>query len=427
MQFQHNAASELKVRKITTVRIAMIVPQNTMSNMTVQSSPAGGLQSAAVGSPKAMKVLLVGNYEFDGSTSMKIWANALLRELLQLGIDAKLIAPKPILGRIKPSSSGIGKWLGYCDRFLFFPRALRAAASEADIVHICDHGSAMYALRLNGIPVIVTCHDMYSVLGALGKMPDCPVSPLGPLLQSWICRGLRRATSIACVSSATLADVRRLLGKDESLRLVLNALNYSFRQLSPAEAEQRLEGIPGLKEPFVLHVGSNMVRKNREGALRIFARASEGIDLRLVLAGQALTPELLRLADKLRIRSRITSIVGPSIQIIEALYNRAVALIFPSRFEGFGWPPIEAQACGCPVVASNIPSFLEVVGKSAALHPVEDEIGMADSIRRLATDPEYRQELRRRGLENVRSRFQTARMMDDYVSLYQELACQSER
>lgn len=407
--------------------MALIIPQPTMSNPTVHRSPAGGLQSAAVASPNTLKVLLVGNYEFDGSTSMKIWANALLRELLQLGIDARLIAPKPILGRIKPSSSGIGKWLGYFDRFLLFPRALRAAASGADIVHICEHGSAMYALRLNGIPVIVTCHDMYSVLGALGKMPDCPVSPLGPVLQSWICRGLRRATSIACVSSATLADARRLLGKDGSLRLVLNALNYPFRQLSPDEAEQRLGRIPGLKEPFVLHVGSNMARKNREGVLRVFARASEGTDLRLVLAGQALTPELFRLADELQIRGQITSIEKPGIEIIEALYNRAVALIFPSRFEGFGWPPIEAQACGCPVVASNIPPFLEAVGKSAALHPVEDEMGMADSIRRLAKDSEYRQEMRRRGLENVQSRFQTARMMDDYLSLYRELAFQDKR
>lgn len=358
---------------------------------------------------------------------MKIWANALLRELLQLGIDAKLIVPKPILGRIRPSSSGFGKWLGYCDRFLLFPHALRAAASKADIVHICDHGSAMYTLRLKGIPVIVTCHDMHAVLGALGKIPDCPVSPLGPLLQSWICRGLRRAACIACVSSATLADARHLLGKDGSLCLVLNALNYPFRQLTSAESEQRLEGIPGLDKQYVLHVGSSLTRKNREGVMRVFARASEGIDLRLVLAGQALTPDLVRLAEELRIRDRIVSVVRPGIEVIEALYNRALALIFPSRYEGFGWPSIEAQACGCPVVASNIPPFLEAVGNSAALHPVEDEIGMADSIRRLATDPEYRQELRRRGLENVRSRFQTARMMNDYVSLYQELACQNER
>lgn len=373
-----------------------------------------------------MKVLLVGNYEFDGSTSMKIWSKALLRELLELGIDAKLIAPKPILGRIKPSSSGFGKWLGYCDRFLLFPRALRAAASEADIVHICDHGSAMYALRLKKTPVLVTCHDMYAVLGALGEIPDCPVSPLGPLLQSWICRGLRRTASIACVSSATLADARRLLGKDESLHLVLNALNYPFRQLSPAEIEKRLEGITGLDRPFILHVGSSLKRKNRDGVMRVFAQASKGIDLRLVFAGQALTPDLIRLADELQIRGHTSTVVRPGIEVIEALYNRALAFIFPSRYEGFGWPSIEAQACGCPVVASNIPPLLEILGESAAMHSVEDESGMAASIRRLATDADYRRELRGRGLENVRSRFQTSRMMNDYLSLYRELACRRQ-
>lgn len=374
-----------------------------------------------------MKVLLVGNYEFDGSTSMKIWADTLRRELLQLGIDANLVAPKPILGRMKPSSSGFGKWLGYCDRFFFFPQALRAAASHADVVHICDHGNAMYSLRLKGIPVVVTCHDMHAVLGAHGEVPDCPASPLGRLLQSWICRGLRRAACVACVSNATLADAQRLLRKQTNLRVVLNALNYPFRQLSHTETERRLEGISGLDRPFVLHVGSNLTRKNREGVMKVFALASEGIDLRLLFVGQALTPELLRLADELQIRNQIISIVRPDVEVIEALYNRAVALIFPSRYEGFGWPPIEAQACGCPVVASNIPPLLEAVGQSALLHSLGDERGMAASIRRLATDPDYCQEMRRRGLENVRSRFQTLRMMEEYVSLYQELACRSER
>lgn len=422
-----NVDSELKVRRTTVGRINSIVRQNTTCNTAMLSSAAGSVQAAAIASPNAMKVLLVGNYEFDGSTSMKLWANMLHRELLQLGIDAKLIAPKPMLGRLNPSSSGFGKWLGYFDRFLFFPQALRAAASQADVVHVCDHGSAMYALRLKQIPVVVTCHDMHAVLGAFGEVPDCPASPLGRLLQSWICRGLRRAACVACVSNATLSDAQRLLKKQTNLRVVMNALNYPFRQLPTAETERRLEGIPGLDKPFVLHVGSNLTRKNREGVLRAFALASEGTDLRLVFAGQALTPNLLRLADELQIRGLITSVVKPEIEVIEALYNRALALIFPSRYEGFGWPPIEAQACGCPVVASNIPPLLETVGQSALLYPVGDERGMAASIRRLATDPYYCQEVRQRGLENVRSRFQTLRMMKEYMSLYQELACRSAR
>lgn len=161
--------------------------------------------------------------------------------------------------------------------------------------------------------------------------------------------------------------------------------------------------------------------------MKVFALASQELDLRLLFVGQALTPELLHLADELQIRQKIVSIVRPDVEVIEALYNRAVALIFPSRFEGFGWPPIEAQACGCPVVGSDIAPLLETVGQSALLHSVGDERGMAASIRRLATDPDYCEEMRRRGLENVRSRFQTLRMMKEYISLYQELACQSER
>jgi glycosyltransferase involved in cell wall biosynthesis len=85
-------------------------------------------------------------------------------------------------------------------------------------------------------------------------------------------------------------------------------------------------------------------------------------------------------------------------------------------------PPIEAQACGCPVVASEIPPFEETLGQSAVLKPVGDEAGLADAIRRLASDQEFREQLRRSGFENVHAKFQTSRMIGEYVSLYRELA-----
>ena len=78
----------------------------------------------------------------------------------------------------------------------------------------------------------------------------------------------------------------------------------------------------------------------------------------------------------------MVQVVKPDVTVIEALYNRACALLFPSRFEGFGWPPIEAQACGCPVVASDIPPIAEVLRNTAALHRIDDETGMAESILR---------------------------------------------
>jgi len=372
-----------------------------------------------------MKVLLVGNYEFDGSTSMKIWADTLFRELRQLGVDVSLIAPKPVFGRLKQSKDGLGKWFGYLDRFLLFPRELRKAAAKVDIVHVCDHGGAMYSMAVKDKPVVVTCHDMLAVRGASGEVPDCPASTFGRLLQGWICKGLRRASRVACVSQATYMDARRILKADRNLCVILDALNYPFRPLAACETGRRLAGVPGIQGPFILHVGSNLTRKNREAVLRIFAKAAEKTDLQLVFAGQALSQNLIGLANELRVHDRIVQVVKPDVEIIEALYNRALALLFPSRYEGFGWPPIEAQACGCPVVSSDIPPLAEVLGQSAVIRPLEDEAGMAESIVRLATDEEYRDRLRQRGFENIRARFQTSRMMDQYVRLYRELVCQS--
>jgi glycosyltransferase involved in cell wall biosynthesis len=372
-----------------------------------------------------MKVLLVGNYPFDGSTSMHIWSQALLRELRQLHIDVELTSPRPRFGKITPSVHGVGKWLGYIDRFVIFPRALRTAAAQADIVHLCDHGAAMYAPMIKGKPVVVTCHDMIAVRGARGELPELRSSAFGQILQRWICHGLKHATRLACVSRATFDDVRRILKEDENLCVILNGLNYPFQPLARDEVERRLAGLASIQAPFVLHLGSNAAYKNREGVLRTFAKAAAETDLQLVIAGEALDQRLSRLARVLQIENRIVQVVKPDVTLIEALYNRAVCLLFPSRYEGFGWPPIEAQACGCPVVASDIPSLAEVLGQSAILQPVEDEAGMADAIRRLTSDREFREQLRQTGFGNVGARFQTARMIGEYVSLYGELASRS--
>ena len=374
-----------------------------------------------------MKILLVGNYEFDGSISMQIWANALERELRDMKVDVLLISPRPVLGRLKPSSVGVGKWLGYIDRYLLFPRKLRAIAASADIVHMCDNASAVYCAMLKGKATVVTCNDMIAARGALGELPDVPVSPFGRYLQRWVCSGLKCATRVACISQSTFDDASRILGRRDHLRVILDALNYPFQPLTAGEADRRLAGSGINGTPFLLHVGGNQARKNRDGILRIFAIIASQMDLQLIFAGAALTDELIKLAKELSVFDRIVQVVRPDVKVIEALYNRAMALIFPSRYEGFGWPPIEAQACGCPVIASDIPPLKEVIGQSGLLHSLDDEQGMATSIQRLAADSSLRDELQRRGFDNVKSRFGTARMMEQYVSLYHEAARHNER
>jgi len=371
-----------------------------------------------------MKILLVGNYEFDGSMSMQIWAKALLRELRGRGMDVELISPAPVFGRIRRSAHGVGKWLGYIDRFVLFPRRLRTVAAGVDVVHLCDHGSAPYTSAVKGTPVIVTCNDMLAIRGARGEIAEMRASLFGRLLQRWIRKGLGRAGRVVCISQATFNDARRILGSDRNLCVVLDGLNYPFQPIPESEAELRMADLHDIGKPFILHVGSSHARKNRDGVLRVFAQAAKRADLQLVFAGEELSSGLIDLAHELQVFDRIVQVVKPEVRVLEALYNRAVALLFPSRYEGFGWPPIEAQACGCPVVASDIPPIAEVLGESGVVKPLSDEAGMAESIVRIASDQEFREQLRRRGLENVQNRFQTSRMMDEYVSIYRELACQ---
>jgi Glycosyltransferase len=165
-------------------------------------------------------------------------------------------------------------------------------------------------------------------------------------------RGLESASGIACVSRATLRDAERLVRRKNArpkLEVITLGLSYPYRVLSPAEMSERLDKFPQLKQaeiPFVLHVGSNLRRKNREGVLRIFARCRDQWNGLLVFAGDPLSSSLRSLGEELRISDRIVEIANADSGTLEALYNRATALLFPSTFEGFGWPIAEAPPAG---------------------------------------------------------------------------------
>jgi glycosyltransferase involved in cell wall biosynthesis len=163
------------------------------------------------------------------------------------------------------------------------------------------------------------------------------------------------------------------------------------------------------------------VRKNRLGVIRAFALASREADLQLVFAGQPLSAELQELVRAEGVADRVSVMVKPGNEVLEALYNLALALFFPSRYEGFGWPLIEAQACGCPVICSRCAPFAEVVGSSAISRDVDDERGFAEEIVRLARDPGEREAWSAAGLRNA-VRFDPKQMIAQYVDVYGELA-----
>ncbi|MDQ6655900.1 MAG: glycosyltransferase family 1 protein, partial [Verrucomicrobiota bacterium] len=127
-------------------------------------------------------ILLIGNYPPDRQQSMLRFGSMMLEGLAAAGVRAELIQPLPLLGKFGAAGAFVAKWLAYADKFIFFPRRLQARLRRSPapaLVHICDHSNAMYTEQVRGIPVVVTCHDLLAVRGALGDETDTPASRTG--------------------------------------------------------------------------------------------------------------------------------------------------------------------------------------------------------------------------------------------------------
>ena len=139
-----------------------------------------------------MKVLLIGNLPMDGQTSMLLFQAVIERELARLGCDVRLVTAEPLALRL-PYPQRLRKWVGYIDKFVFFPLTLWRHVRWADVVHVTDHSNAMYVPRVVGKPNIVTCHDVIAIQAALGMVEGWQVGRSGRLFQRLISQGLQRA------------------------------------------------------------------------------------------------------------------------------------------------------------------------------------------------------------------------------------------
>jgi glycosyltransferase involved in cell wall biosynthesis len=368
-----------------------------------------------------MKVLLVGNYVNDEQESMQRFANLLQTGLREAGHQVRLLRPTPFMGRIKPAAKGFGKWLGYVDKFVIFPRELKVAAKWADIIHICDHSNAFYVKYCSSRPHTVTCHDLLAISSALKELPEYRTSWTGRHLQRLILSGLKKARHVICVSKATRAELIRLAGLPEhKVSLIYNGLDYSYTPLLGSDGEIST-GDPETSRPFLLHVGGNQWYKNRLGVLKIFAHLQGMISssqMNLIMVGKPWTHEMREFVSLNALHDRVIELTNITNEDLQALYSKATALLFPSLREGFGWPIIEAQACGCPVFTSDRVPMTEVGGDAAIYLDPTDPPGAATVI---ANSLNRFPQLRQAGLENVK-RFSPAVMISSYSHLYQQLA-----
>ena len=203
------------------------------------------------------------------------------------------------------------------------------------------------------------------------------------------------ADQIACVSEATEKDLHTVIPATKGRTTIIhNGFNSTFENLPHSVVESKLSGlrIPD-KGPILLHVGGNAWYKNRIGALKIlhvYMMQHSNPNAHLVLVGPDLDEDQTAYAEKHKLMPHIQT-TGPLEHTqLEALYCKAKALLFPSRYEGFGWPPLEAQKCGCPIVTSKNGSLEEVVGKSAPTAEWDDTPSHVKALNRILEDPVYR-------------------------------------
>jgi glycosyltransferase involved in cell wall biosynthesis len=366
-----------------------------------------------------MKVLLLANYLNDRQESMQRFAALMERGLTQAGHEVRILRPPAYVGKLYSSAEGFGKWLGYVDKFGLFPPLLRSAVKEADVVHICDHSNSFYTKHIGSVPHIVTCHDLLAIRSALGEIPQKQTAWTGRQLQRLIVKGLAEAQHIVCVSEATRKDLLRVINIPENrVSRTYNSLNYPYSRMEAEKAAFRIRQL-GVdpNQPFLLHVGGNQWYKNRLGVLRIFSiltKLMAGRSLRLVMVGKAWTSEMRRFILEYGLSDATLEVTGVAEEDLRALYSTASMMIFPSFQEGFGWPIIEAQACGCLVATSNRSPMNEVGGNAAIYIDPDNPESAAAAVQRALERTACMREL---SLANA-ARFKSSAMIDSYLSLY---------
>jgi glycosyltransferase involved in cell wall biosynthesis len=166
--------------------------------------------------------------------------------------------------------------------------------------------------------------------------------------------------------------------------------------------------------PFIHHHGGATWYKNREAVIEVFLKCrARQPNLSLVLSGGHLSDQQKTLLQANDALGAVVECGAVTREVLEALYGSAAVFLFPSWCEGFGWPPVEAQACGCPVVASNAGSLAEVLQDSAVLFQPDDTEGMSEAVITVIKSPEKSQQLAEKGLKNA-ARFNFERMQTDY-------------
>jgi glycosyltransferase involved in cell wall biosynthesis len=315
---------------------------------------------------------------------------------------------------------GLRRIDSYVTRFLRYP--LAASRRRADVYHVVDHGYGHVAALLPRERVVMSCHDLMLMRAAEG---DAGFRPGRASLARfrWSTSYLRRAARVVTPSETTKRDVVRLRGvSPDRISVVPYGVDGRFRPMSADERAALRAKLVGPHRHALLHVSTGDPYKNVPGTLRVLAELrARGGDVALVRVGKPLTAAERDVARALRIEDAIIDAGRVTDERLVEIYNACDVLLFPSFYEGYGWPPLEAMACGTPVVASDCPSLVEIADGAALLAPARDVAALARAVQSLLDSDELAADMRARGIARA-AQYTWRRTVDGFAFVYERVA-----
>jgi glycosyltransferase involved in cell wall biosynthesis len=290
-------------------------------------------------------------------------------------------------------------------------------SGQVDIYHGPDFALPPLGKKLRKV---VTVHDL-----AFLEHPEYAVPELVAYLTKIVPEAVEAADVVAAVSEATRQGlISHFNTPPEKITVVPIGVASHFRRITDPVLLGATQHKYGLKHPLVLGVGTLEPRKNHLNLIKAFAKATRqknGPAMLAIAGGKGwLYEETQRVVADLKLENKVRFLGRVSDLELVTLYSMADIFAFPSIFEGFGIPPLEAMACGAPVITSNTSSLPEVVGDAAILVNPHDVDALSQAITRLIDNEGLREELRQKGFQRVQNFGwpQTARKM---LAVYQRL------
>jgi glycosyltransferase involved in cell wall biosynthesis len=308
---------------------------------------------------------------------------------------------------------------------IFWEQVVQPFALRKERVDLL-HALAFVTPLLSPCPSVITVYDLSFLL-----YPESFKRFKRFYLGLFTRLSVRRARRIIAISKSTKHDVVRLLGvSPEKVDVVYCGIDQAFRPL-PEDQVASFRSKRGLPERFILFVGTIEPRKNVTRLIEAYADLRFAIrDLRLVIGGAKgwFYEDVFARVEELGLEGEVMFPGYIPVSELPLWYNAAELFVYPSLYEGFGLPPLEAMACGTPVVTANTSSLPEVVGEapgtgsqghSAGLtvDPL-DVAGLAEAMRRVLGDEALRQEMRKRGLQRAKG-FSWTKTAQETVQVYQ--------